>query len=79
MKLKHTSFLAAVTLCASMVLVVPGMAEDRSIIVQSTTSTQNSGLFDYILPMFEKGIRHQGQCGCCRHRTGHQECPQLRR
>lgn len=27
-------------------------AEDRFIIVQSTTSTQNSGLFDHILPMF---------------------------
>lgn len=27
-------------------------AQDDFIIVQSTTSTQNSGLFDYILPMF---------------------------
>jgi tungstate transport system substrate-binding protein len=33
---------------------VPGHAQDKSIIVQSTTSTQNSGLFDHILPMFEK-------------------------
>jgi tungstate transport system substrate-binding protein len=29
------------------------LAQDKSIIVQSTTSTQNSGLFDHILPMFE--------------------------
>jgi tungstate transport system substrate-binding protein len=29
-------------------------AEDKSIILQSTTSTQNSGLYDYILPMFTK-------------------------
>lgn len=28
-------------------------AEDKSIIVQSTTSTANSGLYDYILPMFK--------------------------
>ncbi len=28
-------------------------AEDRFIILQSTTSTQNSGLFDHILPKFE--------------------------
>lgn len=28
------------------------VAQDKFIIVQSTTSTQNSGLFDYILPMF---------------------------
>ena len=27
---------------------------DRFIIVQSTTSTQNSGLFDHILPAFEE-------------------------
>ncbi len=30
----------------------PAAAQDDFIIVQSTTSTQNSGLFDYILPMF---------------------------
>ena len=29
-------------------------AADKSIIVQSTTSTQNSGLFGYILPKFER-------------------------
>ncbi len=36
----------------------PATAQDDFIIVQSTTSTQNSGLFDYILPMFrdETGI-----------------------
>jgi tungstate transport system substrate-binding protein len=28
-------------------------AQDEFIVVQSTTSTQNSGLFDHILPMFE--------------------------
>jgi tungstate transport system substrate-binding protein len=34
------------------------MAADEFIVVQSTTSTQNSGLLDYILPMFkdESGI-----------------------
>ncbi len=59
MKLKNIRFLAAVTVCTSFGLAVPGHAEDKSIIVQSTTSTQNSGLFDHILPMFEKasGIR----------------------
>jgi tungstate transport system substrate-binding protein len=29
-------------------------AEDKFIVVQSTTSTQNSGLFEHILPMFTK-------------------------
>ena len=28
------------------------MAQDRFIVVQSTTSTQNSGLYEHILPMF---------------------------
>jgi tungstate transport system substrate-binding protein len=28
-------------------------ADDKSIIVQSTTSTQNSGLYDYLLPLFK--------------------------
>ncbi len=31
-----------------------GYAEDISILVQSTTSTQNSGLYDYLLPLYEK-------------------------
>ena len=31
-----------------------GQAEDKFIIVQSTTSTQNSGLFEHILPEFTK-------------------------
>lgn len=33
-------------------LVAPATAGDPFIIVQSTTSTQNSGLFDHILPVF---------------------------
>lgn len=44
--------LLAATLAAA-ALVAPAAAEDRFIIVQSTTSTQNSGLFDHILPLFE--------------------------
>ena len=31
----------------------PALAEEPFIVVQSTTSTQNSGLLDYILPWFE--------------------------
>jgi tungstate transport system substrate-binding protein len=32
----------------------PATAADKFIVVQSTTSTQNSGLFDYLLPKFTK-------------------------
>jgi tungstate transport system substrate-binding protein len=44
-------------LCAVFIVAVhnrPDAAEDKFIIVQSTTSTQNSGLFEYILPIFTK-------------------------
>jgi tungstate transport system substrate-binding protein len=32
----------------------PALAQDQFIIIQSTTSTQNSGLFDVILPAFQE-------------------------
>ncbi len=32
----------------------PSKADDRFVLVQSTTSTKNSGLYDWILPLFEK-------------------------
>ena len=41
------SSLAAVSLMGG-----SAAAQDKFIVVQSTTSTQNSGLFDYILPIF---------------------------
>jgi tungstate transport system substrate-binding protein len=39
---------------AGVILTEPATAKDRFIIVQSTTSTQNSGLFDHLLPMFRE-------------------------
>ncbi|MFV0368895.1 MAG: substrate-binding domain-containing protein, partial [Hyphomicrobiaceae bacterium] len=44
--------LAVLALAATAPL--PAQAEDPFIVVQSTTSTQNSGLLNYILPMFKK-------------------------
>jgi len=44
-------------LCASLLVAASprlAAAEDKFIIVQSTTSTQNSGLFEHILPIFTK-------------------------
>jgi tungstate transport system substrate-binding protein len=49
---KLIRFAAALTVAAALVL--PVQAQDRSIIVQSTTSTANSGLYDAILPVFER-------------------------
>jgi len=31
----------------------PAQAQEKSIVVSSTTSTQDSGLFGYILPLFK--------------------------
>ncbi len=48
------------SLCICFVLAATAsIADDQSIILQSTTSTANSGLYDHILPMFsdKSGIR----------------------
>src|SRR6056297_178740 len=44
---------------AALIIGVVAWAQDQSIIVQSTTSTANSGLYDYLLPIFqeESGIQ----------------------
>ncbi|MGD9341725.1 MAG: hypothetical protein PVG76_12375, partial [Chromatiales bacterium] len=39
-------------LLAAVALGLPAHADERSIILQSTTSTANSGLYDAILPLF---------------------------
>ena len=44
----HLALAAAVALAS----IGQVMAQDRFIVVQSTTSTQNSGLYEHILPMF---------------------------
>jgi tungstate transport system substrate-binding protein len=44
-------FLIAVA--ASVVFAASAFAQDKSIVVSSTTSTQDSGLFGYILPLFK--------------------------
>ncbi|MFZ5962177.1 substrate-binding domain-containing protein [Thalassococcus sp. BH17M4-6] len=43
---------AALALCLSLCSLTPALAQDRAILVQSTTSTANSGLYDAILPDF---------------------------
>jgi tungstate transport system substrate-binding protein len=52
--MKHPSFsLGAIALAMAVALSGGALGQDRSIIVQSTTSTANSGLYDYLLPAFE--------------------------
>jgi tungstate transport system substrate-binding protein len=49
------NLIAAVTLVAAVGIAThPASAQDRSIVVASTTSTQDSGLFEYLLPLYKK-------------------------
>ncbi len=48
-------------------------ADDKFIIVQSTTSTEQSGLFGHLLPLFTGQDRHRGPRRGGRHRPGDQE------
>src|SRR3954447_2791674 len=41
------------TLALAAVLCGPALAQEKSIVVASTTSTQDSGLFNHILPIFK--------------------------
>jgi tungstate transport system substrate-binding protein len=51
MKRRYASFAFALSLLAA--LATPVSAQDKSIVVASTTSTQDSGLFGHILPLFK--------------------------
>lgn len=53
MRVRFLAF-AAAALAAASLMTAPAVAQDKSIIVSSTTSTQDSGLFGYILPKFEE-------------------------
>lgn len=44
-------YLIAIAACA--LLCAPAVAQDKSIVVASTTSTQDSGLFGHLLPLFK--------------------------
>ena len=41
------------SLAIGVALCAPALAQEKSIVVASTTSTQDSGLFSYILPIFK--------------------------
>ena len=52
--LNRRTLIAAVALGAIVAAMPPALAQDKSIVVASTTSTQDSGLFEYLLPLFKK-------------------------
>jgi tungstate transport system substrate-binding protein len=51
--LNHRTFTAAIA-AGAFLLGAPAYAQDKSIVVASTTSTQDSGLFEYLLPIFQQ-------------------------
>jgi len=51
--------IAAITL-GVVIVASPAYAQDKSIIVASTTSTQDSGLFGYLLPIFKQKTERSG-------------------
>jgi len=52
--LHRRRLIAAAALGALLIAAPRGYAQDKSIVVSSTTSTQDSGLFEYLLPLFQK-------------------------
>ena len=53
--LHRRTLIAALALGATLAATAaPSLAQDKSIVVASTTSTQDSGLFEYLLPLFKK-------------------------
>jgi tungstate transport system substrate-binding protein len=42
------------TAALALAFAAPAIAQDNSIVVASTTSTQDSGLFDYLLPLYKE-------------------------
>ena len=57
MKARHPLFATVIAFCLG--LGQPSLAKDTQILVQSTTSTQNSGLYDYLLPLYESATGHK--------------------
>jgi tungstate transport system substrate-binding protein len=52
--LSRRNLVTAVTLVAAVFAPHTGFAQDKSIVVASTTSTLDSGLFEYLLPIYKK-------------------------
>jgi tungstate transport system substrate-binding protein len=46
-------FAIPIAFCTALAASSPALAQDKSIVVASTTSTQDSGLFGHILPLFK--------------------------
>jgi tungstate transport system substrate-binding protein len=50
----HRRALIATIALGVLIVTPPAYTQDKSIVVASTTSTQDSGLFEYLLPIFKQ-------------------------
>ena len=65
---------AIFALCAAAILAaVPVSAQQNVLILATTTSTQDSGLLDVLVPLFEKESGYRGQDHLRRLRPGHED------
>jgi tungstate transport system substrate-binding protein len=51
--LSRRTLIASIAL-GVIIVATPAYTQDKSIVVASTTSTQDSGLFEYLLPIFKQ-------------------------
>jgi tungstate transport system substrate-binding protein len=51
--MQRSQWLTALVVAAALAPASPALGQDKSIVVSSTTSTQDSGLFGHILPLFK--------------------------
>jgi len=63
------ALIAAIAL-GFLLITPPTYAQDKSIVVASTTSTQDSGLFEYLLPILQTKDRNHRKGLGARHRPG---------
>jgi tungstate transport system substrate-binding protein len=52
--LNRRTFITAAAFGAALITACVASAQDKSIVVASTTSTQDSGLFEYLLPLYKQ-------------------------
>jgi tungstate transport system substrate-binding protein len=50
----HRALIGAIILVGVTIVASPAYTQEKSIVAASTTSAQDSGLFGYLLPIFEQ-------------------------
>ena len=70
-------FAAGAACLATAAIAAIAAIADNAVLVQSTTSTKNAGLYEYILPMVKADTGITVNVGCGWNRCSDQECDEL--